>query len=125
MNKDQYIKTKAVIGYCYDHLDKMWAARVVGILLGCDWRDAKEHSDIFLNETEEPSASWREDRLENALKKYADPDFWANFKKDELHEANILTPPEDRESFGYQKDPYSKNILQITGGKIAREALND
>lgn len=41
------IQKKAVIEYCYDHLDKMWAAKITGILLGCDFRDAKEHSDDF------------------------------------------------------------------------------
>lgn len=44
---DKLIKTKAVIEYCYDHLDTMWAAKITGMLLGCDFRDAKEHADIF------------------------------------------------------------------------------
>ena len=51
---------------------------------------------------------------------YARIGFWAEFKKDHLHEALILTPPEDREAVGYQKDPGAPNILQIVGGKRAR-----
>lgn len=50
---DNLIKKKAVIDYCYDHLEKMWAARIVGILLGCDFRDAKEHADMFFERCEE------------------------------------------------------------------------
>lgn len=49
---DFEIKRKAVIDYCYDHLDKMWAARVVSILLGCDFRDAKEMADIYFDNVE-------------------------------------------------------------------------
>lgn len=45
--EDFEIKRKAVLEYCYDNLAKMWAAKVAGILLGCDFRDAKEHSDIY------------------------------------------------------------------------------
>lgn len=30
---------------------------------------------------------------------------------------------EDTESFGFQADPYSKNILQVIGGKRARDFL--
>lgn len=29
----------------------------------------------------------------------------------------------DTETYGFQKDPYSKNILQVIGGKRARQAL--
>lgn len=50
--EDYIVKRYKVIEYCYDHLDKMWAARIVGILLGCDFRDAKEHVDIFFEEYE-------------------------------------------------------------------------
>jgi len=31
-----------VLEYCEPHLDDMWAARIVGCLLNCDFRDAKE-----------------------------------------------------------------------------------
>jgi hypothetical protein len=47
------IQKKAVVEYCYDHLDKMWAAKITGILLGCDFRDAKEHADEFFKYCEE------------------------------------------------------------------------
>jgi hypothetical protein len=50
--EDNLIKTKAVIEYCYKHLDQMWAAKVAGILLGCDFRDAKKHADLFFEKME-------------------------------------------------------------------------
>lgn len=53
VNKDDMIKTKAVIDYCYNHLEQMWAARVVSLLLGCDFRDAKLHADKFNEVCEE------------------------------------------------------------------------
>lgn len=34
-------KIVKVLDYCKPHLDKMWAATIVGILLDCDFRDAK------------------------------------------------------------------------------------
>jgi hypothetical protein len=43
------LKNKAVIEYCYDHLDKMWAATIVGMILDCDFRDSKEQADYFLS----------------------------------------------------------------------------
>jgi hypothetical protein len=45
--RDLIIKHKAVIEYCEPHLDQMWAARIVGILLGCDFGDAKENLKYF------------------------------------------------------------------------------
>lgn len=52
MNPDMYWKTlpeklllkrlNATLDYCEPHLDKMWAAYIIGQLLGCDFRDAKE-----------------------------------------------------------------------------------
>jgi hypothetical protein len=51
-HEDSKIKRHAVIEYCYDHLDKMWAAKVVSILLGCDFRNAKEHADLFFEHEE-------------------------------------------------------------------------
>jgi hypothetical protein len=47
------IQKKAVVEYCYDHLDIMWSAKIVGILLGCDFRDAKYHADEFFKYCEE------------------------------------------------------------------------
>jgi hypothetical protein len=44
---DLLIKAKAVFEYCEPHLDQMWAARVCGILLGCDFKDAREHVQYF------------------------------------------------------------------------------
>lgn len=32
-----------ILDYCEPHLDEMWAANIVGILLDCDFRNAKEH----------------------------------------------------------------------------------
>lgn len=45
---DFEIKRKLVIEYCYPHLEQMWAARIVGILLGCSFKDSKEHADVYL-----------------------------------------------------------------------------
>lgn len=50
---DNLLKIKNVIEYCEPHLEQMWAARVVGILLGCDFRDCKEHLDDFYDKCEE------------------------------------------------------------------------
>lgn len=50
---DFLTKQKAVVEYCYDHLDKMWAAKITGIVLGCDFKDAKEHADQFFKHCEE------------------------------------------------------------------------
>jgi hypothetical protein len=52
-SSDFLVKKKAVVRYCYDHLDKMWAANITGILLGCDFRDAKERADQFFKYCEE------------------------------------------------------------------------
>lgn len=30
-----------ILNYCGPHLDQMWAASIVGIILGCDFKDAK------------------------------------------------------------------------------------
>lgn len=49
-HKDFEVKRKAVVEYCYSHLEQMWAAKITGILLGCDFREAKEHADIYLDE---------------------------------------------------------------------------
>ena len=34
-------KIEEIVNYCAPHLDEMWAARIVGTLLDCDFRDAK------------------------------------------------------------------------------------
>jgi hypothetical protein len=32
---------REVLHYCYKHIDHMWAACVAGIILECEFRDAK------------------------------------------------------------------------------------
>lgn len=34
-------KTLAIIEYCKPHREQMWAARILGILLDCDFRDVE------------------------------------------------------------------------------------
>lgn len=31
---------KEILEYCRPHTDQMWAAKIVSIILGCDFRDA-------------------------------------------------------------------------------------
>jgi hypothetical protein len=50
---DLLIKINAVLKYVEPHLDQMWAARVAGILLGGDFRDAKEHIKYYWEWAEE------------------------------------------------------------------------
>lgn len=38
-----------VLKYCEPHTDKMWAASIISKLLGCDFRDAEETLDNYLN----------------------------------------------------------------------------
>ncbi len=33
-------KEKRVLAYCKPLIDQMWASRIVGIILGCDWKDS-------------------------------------------------------------------------------------
>jgi len=33
---------QAILEYCQPHLDQMWASTIAGILLECDFRDAKQ-----------------------------------------------------------------------------------
>lgn len=71
----------------------------------------------------------RIEKLEAQLKEanevaefYGDEKNWMTTRKDELHEAR-MTIAQDAESFGYQRDEYSPNIVQLIGGKMARELL--
>ena len=64
----------------------------------------------------------RIERLQTALRFYADENNWMVTRKDELHEAR-RTIIGDVDSYGYQHDERSPNILQIIAGKTAREAL--
>jgi len=36
------IREIIALNYCEPHLEQMWAARIAGILLGCDFRDTKQ-----------------------------------------------------------------------------------
>lgn len=36
------LPTKAILEYCEPHLAHMWAATIVGMILGCDFRDSAE-----------------------------------------------------------------------------------
>lgn len=41
-----------VIRYCLSHIEQMWAAKIIGILLRCDFRDSKNTAEEFLKELE-------------------------------------------------------------------------
>lgn len=38
---DAYNKISQIVSYCEPHIDQMWSATIFGILLGCDFKDAK------------------------------------------------------------------------------------
>ena len=40
--EEQNRKMRQILLYCEPYLDQMWAAVVVGILLDCDFKDAKQ-----------------------------------------------------------------------------------
>lgn len=44
---DYKTKHHAVLMYCEPYLDQMWTARITGILLGCDFKDVKEHLEDY------------------------------------------------------------------------------
>lgn len=50
---DMILKRHMVLTYCEPHLDKMWAAKIVGILLGCDFRDSKDHLEMYFHWAEQ------------------------------------------------------------------------
>lgn len=31
-----------ILEYCYPHYHQMWAATIMGIILGCDYREARQ-----------------------------------------------------------------------------------
>lgn len=66
----------------------------------------------------------RLEKAETALKLYADQKNWMINRKDDLHETK-RTIIGDVETFGYQRDEYSSNILQIIAGKTAREYFKE
>lgn len=39
---------REVIEYCYPHAEQMWAAKIISMLLGGDFRDAKLNAKIYL-----------------------------------------------------------------------------
>lgn len=47
--EDALKKIDAVIDYCEPHIEQMWAASVVGILLDCSFRDVREHLNAYRN----------------------------------------------------------------------------
>ena len=49
-NKAHESKVKEVVNYCNKDMDYMWAATVVGTLLGCDFKDAYKEAEKYLKE---------------------------------------------------------------------------
>jgi hypothetical protein len=51
VEKSEYDKQKyaidTVLRYCMPHLEYMWAANIVGIILGCDFRDCKQELNKY------------------------------------------------------------------------------
>jgi len=101
--------------------------------LAAERDELKERLDVFRNReyeaknTDELKAELsrekkKVEKLRDALRFYADANNWMVTTKDELHEAR-RTIIGDVESYGYQRDEWSLNILQIIAGKTAREAL--
>lgn len=43
----EFERIEEVLDYCEPHLDHMWAATVVGILLKCDFREAREAIESY------------------------------------------------------------------------------
>lgn len=35
-------KEVEILEYCYPHCQQMWAATIMGIILGCDFRDVEQ-----------------------------------------------------------------------------------
>lgn len=52
--REEYIelenKINDVLKVCKPHTDFMWSAKIISILLGCDFRDAKNQVDNFFSE---------------------------------------------------------------------------
>lgn len=40
-----------ILEYCRPHTDQMWAAKIVSIILGCDFRDAKQKVEEYFENT--------------------------------------------------------------------------
>jgi hypothetical protein len=41
-NRDLETQNKFVLEYCYEHINFMWASTVAGLIIGCDFKDAKQ-----------------------------------------------------------------------------------
>ena len=41
-------KTLEILEYCLPHCEFTWAANVIGIVLGCDFRDSKSCAEEYL-----------------------------------------------------------------------------
>jgi hypothetical protein len=37
-----------IVKYCAPHADNMWAAKIISIVLDCDFRDAKREAERYL-----------------------------------------------------------------------------
>jgi hypothetical protein len=47
---DQEQKIVEVIEYCLPHTEKMWAAKIISILLNCDFKESKQAAESYLEE---------------------------------------------------------------------------
>ncbi len=47
------IQTQEIIAYCKPHLSLMWAAKIVSILLECDFRDVHSAIEFYEQELKE------------------------------------------------------------------------
>lgn len=52
------IKESLIIEYCKPHVEQMWAASIVGFVLDCDFRDAKQAIEKWEKENENTSKSF-------------------------------------------------------------------
>lgn len=44
---------KEILEYCGPHLEQMWAATIIGLILGCDFRDCKQALTRWRERTKE------------------------------------------------------------------------
>lgn len=49
-NAQMEVQIRQVLEYCNGHTTEMWAATIVGILLKCDFREARERLREYLSE---------------------------------------------------------------------------
>ncbi len=48
-----------VIRYCHPNSDIFWAAKIIGILLNCDFRDSQEEAKEYLQKSEKAEGEWK------------------------------------------------------------------